>query len=42
MRHAMHEAGERFTARRMLQQYTRESYLPAMRGEAPPTDPPTG
>jgi starch phosphorylase len=41
MKHAMREAGERFTARRMLQQYTREFYLPAMRGEGPGTDAPT-
>ena len=41
MKHAISQAGGRFTARRMMQRYVRESYLPAIRGEAPTTDPPT-
>ncbi len=35
MKHALKEAGEHFTARRMLQDYARDYYVPAMRGEAP-------
>jgi starch phosphorylase len=40
MKHALREAGERFTARRMVQAYVRDYYIPATRGE-PPADPPT-
>jgi starch phosphorylase len=40
MKHALREAGERFTTRRMVQTYVRESYVPAMRGD-PPADAPT-
>ncbi len=40
MRHAMHTAGERFTAQRMVRQYLTEYYEPAIRGEMP-DDPPT-
>jgi starch phosphorylase len=40
MKHALREAGERFTARRMTQAYVRDYYMPATRGE-PPADPPT-
>jgi starch phosphorylase len=41
MKHAMRVAGERFTAQRMVQQYTTQYYVPAMRGEAIKDDPPT-
>jgi starch phosphorylase len=41
MKHAICQAGARFTARRMMQRYVREYYLPAIRGEAPAGDPPT-
>jgi starch phosphorylase len=40
MKHAMKTAGERFTARRMVQDYVTDYYAPAMRGEAPPSVPP--
>jgi starch phosphorylase len=40
MKHAMHTAGERFTAQRMVRQYLTEYYEPAIRGEMP-DDPPT-
>ncbi len=40
MKHALRTAGERFTARRMLQEYVRNYYAPAARGESPPSDPP--
>ncbi|MGH7607508.1 MAG: alpha-glucan family phosphorylase, partial [Gemmatimonadales bacterium] len=39
MKHALSVAGQRFTARRMLQNYVRDYYVPAARGE-PPADPP--
>ena len=42
MRQAMREAGQRFTARTMVQRYTREHYLPIMRGDDAPGDPPDG
>jgi hypothetical protein len=41
MKHAICQAGARFTARRMMQRYVRDYYLPAIRGEAPAGDPPT-
>jgi glycogen phosphorylase len=41
MKHAMRVAGERFTAQRMVQQYTTQYYVPAMRGEDLKDDPPT-
>ena len=41
MRHAMREAGLRFTARTMIQRYVREFYVPVMRGDEPPGPPPT-
>jgi starch phosphorylase len=41
MKHAIREAGSQFTARRMVQQYTREWYIPGMRGEAFVADPPS-
>jgi len=40
MKHAMHIAGARFTAQRMVQQYLTEYYVPAIRGQMP-DDPPT-
>jgi starch phosphorylase len=40
MKHAMHTAGERFTAQGMVRQYLTEYYVPAIRGEMP-DDPPT-
>jgi starch phosphorylase len=41
MKHALSESGARFTARRMVEQYVRECYVPAM-GDAGGDDPPTG
>jgi starch phosphorylase len=41
MKHAIRVAGERFTAQRMVQQYTTQYYVPAMRGEDIKDDPPT-
>jgi glycogen phosphorylase len=40
MKHAMHTAGARFTAQRMVRQYLTDYYEPAIRGEVP-DDPPT-
>jgi starch phosphorylase len=40
MKHAMRVAGQQFTAQRMLTQYVRQSYAPAMRGDATQDDPP--
>jgi len=40
MKHALKAAGERFTARRMVQQYVTDSYVQAIGGEAPGDDPP--
>jgi glycogen phosphorylase len=42
MKHAIRQAGRHFTAARMVQQYTREYYVPAMAGTNLPDDPPTG
>jgi starch phosphorylase len=41
MKHALRVAGERFTARRMVQQYATRYYVPVTRGEQPVDDPPT-
>ena len=41
MKHAIRTAGERFTARRMLQEYVTDYYVPAAAGERPGDDPPT-
>ena len=41
MKHALHTAGARFTSRRMVQQYVRQSYVPALRGEMPGDDAPS-
>ncbi len=40
MKHAIRTAGERFTARRMLEQYVRDYYLPAVVGDPAGDDPP--
>ena len=40
MKHAMHTAGARFTAQRMVRQYLTDYYEPAIRGDVP-DDPPT-
>jgi starch phosphorylase len=40
MKHAMRVAGQRFTARRMLEEYVRKFYQAAMRGDGGPDDPP--
>jgi starch phosphorylase len=41
MRHAIRLAGSAFTARRMVQDYTRSYYAPIMAGAELPDDPPT-
>jgi starch phosphorylase len=41
MKHALREGGTHFTARRMVQQYVREYYLPALNSEPSPGEPPT-
>jgi len=41
MKHALKTVGERFTARRMVQQYVQQFYAPALRGDATGDDPPT-
>ena len=40
MKHALRTVGERFTARRMVQQYVKSYYAPALRMEAGGDDPP--
>jgi starch phosphorylase len=40
MKHALRVAGQQFTARRMVRQYVTEHYVPAMRGDGLPDDPP--
>ncbi len=40
MKESIFEAGRFFTTRRMVQEYTRDYYLPALRGDAPDEDPP--
>jgi glycogen phosphorylase len=40
MKHAIKTAGERFSARRMVQDYANGYYAPAMRGETPSSVPP--
>ncbi|HEX4931539.1 MAG TPA: alpha-glucan family phosphorylase, partial [Gemmatimonadaceae bacterium] len=42
MKHAIRVAGQQFTSRRMLQNYARQYYTPAMRGETQGDDPPIG
>jgi starch phosphorylase len=41
MKHALRIVGERFTARRMVQQYVETCYAPGLRGQAADDDPPT-
>jgi starch phosphorylase len=41
MKHAIRVAGQQFTSRRMLQNYARGYYVPAMRGNTQPDEPPT-
>ena len=41
MKHAIRVAGQQFTARRMVEQYARGYYAPAILGEMLPDDPPT-
>ncbi len=41
MKHALKAVGERFTARRMVQQYVKDFYAPALRGESAGDDPPS-
>ena len=41
MRHAIRQAGSRFTARRMVEDYAHAYYAPALRGEATSDDPPS-
>jgi starch phosphorylase len=41
MKHALYVAGTRFTAARMLKDYTEKCYLPATRGSLEGDDPPT-
>jgi len=41
MKHALYTAGECFTSRRMVQQYVRQYYVPALRGEPSGGDAPT-
>ena len=41
MKNAMWVAGARFTTRRMLRDYTNDYYVPAIRGDISPDDPPT-
>lgn len=40
MKHAIRVAGQQFTARRMVEQYARGYYAPAILGDALPDDPP--
>jgi hypothetical protein len=41
MKNAMRVAGEKFTARRMVEEYVEKYYVPSMNGDATPDDPPT-
>jgi hypothetical protein len=41
MKHSIAIAGRQFTTRRMLQDYVRDYYAPAMRGDAPSGETPT-
>jgi starch phosphorylase len=41
MKHALRVAGQRFTARRMVQEYTANFYVPALKGVLDHDDPPT-
>jgi len=41
MKHALHVSGQRFTARRAMQEYVARYYAPALRGDPAPDEPPT-
>jgi starch phosphorylase len=41
MKHALHVAGARFTAARMIREYTQKCYLPAFEGSTEGDDPPS-
>ena len=41
MKNAMRVAGQKFTARRMVEEYVGKYYVPSMNGDATPDDPPT-
>ena len=41
MKNAMRVAGEKFTARRMLEEYVEKYYVPSMTDTSSPDDPPT-
>ena len=41
MKNAMRVAGEKFTARRMVEEYVEKYYVPSMNGDGTPDDPPT-
>ena len=41
MKHAIHVAGQRFTARRAMREYVDRYYAPALRGDPSADDPPT-
>ncbi|HMF87654.1 MAG TPA: alpha-glucan family phosphorylase, partial [Gemmatimonadaceae bacterium] len=41
MKNAMRVAGQQFAARRMLEEYVEQYYVPSMTGAATPDDPPT-
>jgi len=41
MKHALHTAGARFTAERMVRDYVAGAYAPAMQGQLPHDDPPS-
>jgi starch phosphorylase len=42
MKHAMRQAGRRFTGSRMLRDYVAQFYAPGLRGTGRPDDPPIG
>ena len=42
MKHALFTAGARFTASRMIKEYTEKCYIPATQGQLEGDDPPTG
>jgi starch phosphorylase len=42
MKHALRQAGRRFTGSRMLRDYVATYYAPALRGAGRPDDPPAG
>jgi hypothetical protein len=42
MKQAIKVAASQFTTRRMVQEYARDFYAPALRGDGGPADPPAG